>query len=117
MYNFTLPTIKTGTMILQVMNNDTTGHEMNLLKLDNGKTIQDVKTFLHQKKGPPPLNAKTYGPAPYTYAGGIQPIEPGLSNWVELNLAPGNYVAVCFVPEISGISHVDEGMIKEFTVQ
>src|SRR6266516_7243860 len=53
----------------------------------------------------------------YTYAGGIQPIEPGLSNWLELNLAPGNYVAVCFVPEISGISHVDEGMIKEITVQ
>lgn len=117
MYNFTLPTIKAGTMILKVTNNDNTGHEMNLLKLADGKTIQDVKAFLHQKKGPPPLNAQKYGLAPYTYAGGIQPIEPGLSNWVELNLAPGNYVAVCFVPEIVGISHVDEGMIKEFTVQ
>ncbi len=90
MYNFTLPTLTTGSMILKVTNNDQTGHELNILKLADGKTMQDVKAFLHPKKGPPPLDTAKYGPAPYTYARGIQPIELGASSWMELNLAPGN---------------------------
>jgi hypothetical protein len=116
-YNFTLPKLTTGSMILKVTNNDQTGHELNILKLADGKTIQDIKAFLHQKKGPPPLDTAKDGPAPYTYAGGIQPLEPGASSWMELNLAPGHYVALCFVPEVTGVSHLDEGMIKAFTVQ
>ncbi len=117
-FSYTLPTIHSGTMILKVTNQDPMAHEMNLLKLADGKTMQDVMAFLHKKKGPPPLNAKTYGPAPYTYAGGAQPIEHGMSVWVELNLQPGTYVALCFVPDPqTHLSHVDEGMIKQFTVQ
>jgi hypothetical protein len=117
-FSFTLPDLYPGTMILKVTNQDPMAHEMNLLKLADGKTMQDVMTFLRKKKGPPPLNEASYGPAPYTYAGSLQPIENGMSNWVEVHLTPGNYVAMCFIPDPhTHLSHVEEGMIKQFTVQ
>lgn len=117
-FNFTLPNLHAGTVILKVTNEDPMAHEMNILKLADGKTMQDATAFLHKKKGPPPLDTKEYGTAPFTYAGGMQPIEHGLTDWIELNLQPGNYVAVCFVPDPkTHMSHVDEGMITQFTIQ
>ncbi len=117
-FTFTLPTLHAGTVILRVTNQDPMAHEMNILKLADGKTVDDVRQFLHQKKGPPPLDTKQYGTAPYTYAGGMQPLEHGMTAWIELSLQAGNYVAVCFVPDPNThMSHVDEGMIKGFTVE
>jgi hypothetical protein len=43
---------------------------------------------------------------------------PCNNGYVELDLAPGNYVLVCFVGNAppSFATHLNEGMWKEFTV-
>jgi uncharacterized cupredoxin-like copper-binding protein len=50
--------------------------------------------------------------------GGVNALEPGASAFMTLNLEPGEYAAVCLVPDPStGHSHLDLGMLKRFSVQ
>lgn len=40
----------------------------------------------------------------------------GQANWYELDLEPGTYATVCFIPDPSGTPHVMLGMVEVFTV-
>jgi hypothetical protein len=81
---------------------------MDLLKLANGKSAQDVLTFFQKQQGPPP----------FADAGGMGALTPGMSGWLKLNLTSGNYVALCFVPDPkTGQPHFALGMMTTFTVQ
>jgi hypothetical protein len=108
-FSFVLPTsIHAGPMTLQVTNQGTQPHEMDLLKLLPGKGVQDALAFLQKPAGPPP----------FADAGGMGALNPGMSGWVKLNLTSGNYVALCFVPDITtGKPHFALGMITTFSVQ
>jgi len=59
------------------------------------------------------------GPPPFEDMGGMNGLSKGESGWAVLNLTPGNWVALCAIPDQSGSlkPHVDLGMIKAFTVQ
>jgi len=58
------------------------------------------------------------GPPPFTAVGGLQTVGIDGDGYVNLNLEPGEYAAICRVTEPkSGLSHVHLGMIKGFTVQ
>ena len=49
--------------------------------------------------------------------GGFEPIQAGDRGWLMLNLTPGTYVALCFVPDPeTGKAHADLGMIQSFDV-
>lgn len=79
---------------------------MSLLRLMPGKAQADVLRFLHHPVGPPPFTD-----------GGIATMAPGRSGYVALNLAPGQYVAICFIPDrYSSKPHYDLGMIRQFAV-
>jgi len=108
-FSFVLPTsIHAGSMMLQVTNHGSQPHEMDLLKLMLGKSMQDVLAFLQKPAGPPP----------FADAGGMGALAPGMSGWVKLNLTSGNYVALCFVPDpTTGKLHFALGMITTFSVQ
>jgi hypothetical protein len=55
---------------------------------------------------------------PFAYAGGITGLAPGSSAWLKLDLHPGNYAALCFIPDpTTGKPHVMLGMITALTVQ
>ena len=43
---------------------------------------------------------------------------PGQTGWAHLDLTPGDYVAVCFIPSAAheGKPHFALGMVKGFTV-
>jgi hypothetical protein len=60
------------------------------------------------------------GPPPFTDAGFFGPSSNGESFWVPINLEPGTYTAVCFLPNVldlsSGESHMQKGMVKTFEV-
>jgi hypothetical protein len=57
------------------------------------------------------------GPPPFTSAGGAAAIAPQHTEWVLLSLPPGNYVALCFVPDAKdGMPHFVHGMVHPFTV-
>ena len=107
-FSIVLPTsIPAGPLILQVTNQGSQPHEMDLLKLMPGKTMKDALAFLQ----------KPAGPAPFEDAGGMGALNPGMSGWVKLNLTSGNYVALCFVPDrTTGTPHFALGMITSFSV-
>jgi hypothetical protein len=108
-FSIVLPaSIPAGPLMLQVTNQGSQPHEMGLLKLMPGKTMQDALAFLQKPAGPPPFGD----------AGGMGALNPGMSGWVKLNLASGNYVALCFVPDrTTGKPHFALGMITSFSVQ
>ena len=60
-------------------------------------------------QGPPPANA----------IGGMSGITTtDRAAIATVDLTPGNYVLVCFVPDAKdGKAHIEHGMVKEFTVK
>jgi len=108
-FSYVLPsTIKTGPLLLKATNQGTQPHEMTLFKLAPGRTQQDLLAYLQKPAGPPP----------FADAGGIAALAPGTSGWFKVDLAPGNYVAMCFVPDpATGKPHFAIGMISSFAVQ
>lgn len=83
-------------------------HELAIVKLNPGSTVEDARTAIVTPSGPPP----------FTAVGGLQAIGPNGDGYVNLNLEPGEYATICRVTEPdSGLSHVHLGMLKGFTVQ
>ena len=55
---------------------------------------------------------------PVTAAGGMGPLSTGATGFTTLDLAPGNYMIICFVPDSTdGKPHAIHGMVREVTVQ
>lgn len=109
-FSFDLPeTLPAGEVIMKVTNEGPELHELNLLKLADGKTLQDVLQYLQDPQGAPP----------FIPVGGMNGLDIGSSGYLDLNLAPGKYVAICNIPspKAEGHPHFALGMVKEFTVQ
>ena len=66
-------------------------HHQQLLSLPKGMTADDLVAGLMSGEGGPP-------PTGLDAAGGVGALNPGLLGSVALDLAAGNYVMVCFVP-------------------
>lgn len=110
-FSFVLPQGFTGKGIYLVVNEGAQPHEVTIVRLAPGKTMEDLEAFLAQT-GPPA------GPPPIIPAGGAQGLTGGQVNYLHLNLAPGNYVALCFIPDpASGKPHVALGMLTPFRVR
>jgi hypothetical protein len=103
-------TVPAGPQLWAVSNDGSQPHEMLLAKLEPGASALD-----YAERAFDPTAA---GPPPGFPMGGLQAIAPGTSAWLGLDLVPGTYVAICFVPDPeSGQPHLALGMISEFTVQ
>ena len=61
-FSFTLPAGFTGKGVVDVSNQGTQVHELNLFKLAPGKTVKDATDFLLTQPGTPP----PAGPPPFT---------------------------------------------------
>lgn len=58
------------------------------------------------------------GAPPFEYMGGLQAIDSGRTGWAGLDLSPGEYIALCFVPDpASGKPHIELGMVASFRVR
>lgn len=108
-FAFTIPSqIKAGKQIWKVTNRGAQLHEMPIARLMPGKTLQDALRFLQTPEGAPP----------FEYRGGLQAIDSGQTGWALFDLSPGEYFALCFVPDpTSGKAHIELGMIAAFTVK
>jgi hypothetical protein len=108
-FGYDIPSeISAGEQTWEVFNAGVQPHEMLIAKLKEGKTITDVMNFLQSGE---------QGEAPYEFQGGAQGMETGYSNFVNFDLTPGNYVALCFIPDgATGKPHVALGMVRPFTV-
>lgn len=107
-FAFTLPqTIKAGAQTWEIKNEGKQPHELVLIKLAEGKTMDDVAAYMAQPAGLPPFEDM----------GGMQGIMPGSTAWLDLDLTPGSYVAICHIPDpASGEEHMHLGMIMPFSV-
>jgi uncharacterized cupredoxin-like copper-binding protein len=108
-FSFSIPdSIPSGLTTFQLMNHGAELHHMQILRLEQGKTMADFNAAM-QAHGPPP--------AWVVFVGGPQgglPHAPATN--VTVSLAPGNYVVLCFIPSPDGKPHVAKGMIKPLTV-
>lgn len=124
-----LPTDATaGTHVWEVVNNGTQIHEVVILQLAEGVTIdQAIEGFTAPPPPPvasPVVDQTVASPAaeapmgaPFVAIGGIAPMSPGETNYAVLDLVAGDYVAICFVPDAeTGAPHFAMGMIGGFTV-
>ncbi|MCA9858404.1 MAG: hypothetical protein KC438_01710 [Thermomicrobiales bacterium] len=113
--------LPSGPQIWEVTNTGEQLHELALVRLADGMTIdQGFEIFGIGAEAATPddsmASMEMEGP-PFTGVGGIAPLGPGQTNLLELDLAPGTYIAICFVPDTaSGAPHFMLGMISGFTV-
>lgn len=108
-YGIDIPAVvKAGKQTWQVRNDGQEAHEMAMLKLAPGKTLDDVNAYMAKPEGAPP----------FAFAGGAQGVGKGLSSYVAFDLTPGDYVLVCFIPSPThqGQPHAMLGMVRPFTV-
>ncbi|HET7584266.1 MAG TPA: hypothetical protein VFK13_05130 [Gemmatimonadaceae bacterium] len=107
-YAFTLSdSLTAGHHVFDVSNAGTQPHEVVLVRLDAGKTPNDVLTWVFNQNGPPPG----------VPLGGIVAIEPGMHQSFAADLAPGDYALMCFIPDgKDGKPHAMHGMMKEIHV-
>jgi len=111
-YSFDIQGIKAGEQTVDFSNaGPAEVHIVVAAPLLPGKTLDDVKKYVSSQNpsGPPPLDL-TKG-----LAG--EALDPGLHLVLKANLAPGDYVALCFVSDRKGgPPHVAKGMITPFKV-
>lgn len=99
--------IRSTTHAVRVTNAGTQPHELVIARLADGKSAEDFARWAERMQGPPPGR----------FLGGVSPMAPGVSNDLALDLAPGRYALLCFVPDAKdGKPHVAHGMVREITV-
>ena len=97
-----------GKQTIVVENGAAQPHEVFIGQLAPGKTLEDLMTWLREPNGPPPASA----------VGGVTGIAPGAKNAIDVDLAPGSYVLLCFVPDAGdGKPHVQHGMMQTIEVK
>ena len=107
-YTFTLSKpLAAGRQMIKVENGASQPHEVVFVQLAPGKTIEDVGKWVFDMKGPPPGKP----------IGGIPAFMKGKNAFFEVNLTPGDYGMICFVPDAKdGKPHVQHGMAQNIKV-
>ena len=110
-YKYDAPAeIPAGMTTFHLINSGKEPHQASLIKLDSGKTYNDMMAGMKaMKPGTPP-------PGWVIMAGGPNAAAPGNSTDLTMNLAAGNYAIVCFIPDTKGVPHMMSGMSKGITV-
>ena len=105
-FSFDAP-LTSGSQDIRVVNGATQAHEIALFRLVPGKTMEDVMTWGASYEGEPPMIP----------AGGVPAIRPGQEAVIHVELEPGDYVALCFLPDANdGVPHLAHGMVLPFTI-
>ncbi|HXT14286.1 MAG TPA: hypothetical protein VN706_01565 [Gemmatimonadaceae bacterium] len=91
-----------------VRNTAAQSHELELARLLPGKTPGDLAAWAEKMAGPPPAH----------FLGGVSPMARGHENELTLDLTPGHYVMLCFVPDAKdGKPHAAHGMVHDFIIK
>jgi hypothetical protein len=100
-------TIPAGMTTLKFVNDGPALHQAQLVRLDSGRTMADLKAALSV-----PGNL----PGWVRQLGGPNAVDPGLTANATLNLAAGNYALLCVVNVPGGVPHFMKGMVQPLTV-
>lgn len=107
-FAFDMPkSIPAGPTTFRLVNDGKEFHHLSLIKLAQGKTLADFTEAV--KSGKPPEWAVAVG--------GPNAAVPGQTIAATMNLEPGEYVAICFIPSPGEKApHAMKGMIAPLTV-
>jgi uncharacterized cupredoxin-like copper-binding protein len=100
-------TIPSGAVSLRLVNSGKELHHAQIVRLDQGKTLADLKAAMEHEAPPPPW---------LHFLGGPNGIAPGQEATSITSLAPGEYVLLCLIPGSDGVPHLMKGMIQPFEV-
>lgn len=105
-YAFAAPdTIAAGPTIFHLANHGAEPHHISMFRFDSAHTMQDMMSL--------PEGA---APGWLVAVGGPNAATPGDSVRATLNLEPGNYAMLCFIPSADGKPHFMKGMVRPITV-
>jgi uncharacterized cupredoxin-like copper-binding protein len=99
--------IPAGATTFRLTNHGKELHQAQMIRLDEGKTVEDLGKAL---KNPGPL------PSWVRFVGGPNGIAPGQEANATSVLAPGQYAYICLIPSPDGVMHVAKGMVRSFEV-
>ena len=103
-------TLAPGTNSITFRNDGQQVHHLQLVQLLEGKTVDDLTAVLP--------TAETEGfPTWMHFAGGVGQVAPGGSGTIVADIAEGNYVFLCFVPDTDGAPHFAKGMIAALSTE
>jgi len=120
-----------GSTLWEVFNDGEQPHEMNVFRLAPGVPFDVAAEIFGVQPGASPgaspspmamdMSSPEASPAamgpPFTVVAGAGPMSPGNTVWAVLDLEPGDYFSMCFIPDAeSGAPHFSLGMIQPFTV-
>ena len=119
-FSFTVDSsLKAGRHTIHVENVGAEPHDLNVMRLAPGVTIENVRDWLNPERArrdptkPPPSIESIVSPG----GGGVATMRPGMSAYIVANLPPGNYVVFCMVTAPDGRSHIEHGMIQPLKVE
>ena len=108
-YFFVAPdTIESGLTTIHLRNSGSEHHHVQLVKLAEGQTLDDLLNEIKQKGEAVLGTANLLG-------GPNSPVSGGEST-VTLDLQPGNYALLCLIPTPQGVPHMMKGMSRAMTV-
>ena len=102
-YELSTAEVPAGPVDVVQTNEGTVEHQVTILRLDDGQTPEQLAQLIAEE-GDGALD-------PAAFAGGANSIPAGESNSAVVDLAPGEYVTYCFIPD-----HAAQGMVEPFTV-
>ena len=108
-FKFDAPaSLPAGVTTFELVNKGSQFHHLIIVRLDEGKTMQDVVEGMKHEGPPPPW---------FVMLGGPNAPTPGsdLPANATLVLEPGRYLIMCMVPT-NGVPHAAMGMMQELTV-
>ncbi|MBI3812432.1 MAG: hypothetical protein HY283_09560 [Nitrospirae bacterium] len=106
--------IPAGLTLVRIVNKGTDLHHVQLIRLTDGKTAEDFSAAV--KAAPFDPMGPAAAPAWVHFIGGPNGAIPGASATAVMNLEPGNYVLICFIPDSKGVAHIALGMTKALKV-
>jgi hypothetical protein len=101
------PKIPAGAIRFELANHGKEFHQAQLIRLEDGKTLQDLAKAM-STPGPTPKWVK--------FVGGANGIGPGGKANATATLTPGQYAYLCLIPSTDGVMHVAKGMVRPFEV-
>ena len=99
--------IPAGATRFEMANTGKEFHQAQLIRLEDGKTLQDLAKAM-SKPGPTPSWVK--------FVGGPNGVGPGQNANATATLTPGQYAYLCLIPSTDGVMHLAKGMARPFEV-
>ncbi len=120
-FEFAIETPMTaGQHTIRVVNGGVEPHDLVVLKLEPGRTADDVLMSLNperarraDQKDQPAEPLPSIGSG----AGGVAAMRPGMEAFFTTTLTPGDYVLLCMATAPDGRSHIEHGMVQQLRIE